>query len=579
MLAGSPCSRPGRPTSMVAAGRRLCLSDAMRLPARTSLLLIVAAAALVLGYMGYRAVPRGAYSPTDAVYWSISMFYGRVGPTPGGTPWQLDVGRFLALGVVLYAACLAAATILRARIEAWWVKRFARAHAIVIGGGSDAMLAIDALRAAGQKVVVTDVAPRSRDGLGLRAAGAQVVPGDATESSTANDARIGDARLVVVMTGQDQRNLEVLAAAIAALEPGRRAPVLHVALDDVDLWRELSQAALTRDIEIAIEFFNPADRAALAVLAAAGVLAGEYVPAPVLIDGSGPLAVRTVGHIVRRGLLDGRRAELLLSGDSGRRLEAELRRQEPWCFEAGDIRIVDPSNASRALAIVAGSWTDVEALARGAALSRDGSRSAVLVAVKRPSSVEGVGRAGLAPASLHTVSIGAEALASELVESSSIEILARARHEDYLRRGLECGESRDTNPSLVGWEELPQALKESNRRFAETVGAHVSGLGATLRPLAHAPPARLVLDDAVLDDLAQAEHDRWMASLRRDGWRPTRGPKDPTAQLHPLLVPWEDLSELDREKDRDVFRGLPRLLALIGYELVLPAERGHAAKR
>jgi hypothetical protein len=550
----------------------------MRLSARISFLLIAAAAALVLGYVGYRSVPGGIYSPTDAVYWSISMFYGRVGSTPGGTPWQLDVGRFLALAVIASAAFIAIAAILRERTDAWSVRRFARDHAIVIGSGADALVAVEALRAAGEEVVLTDVGPRSREGVGLRAAGARVIPGDGTEASTASVIGLADAKLVIVITGDDHRNLEALAAATAALEPGRRrVPVFHVALDNVDLWRELSQAALASHVGIGIEFFNPADRAARAVLAAAAELAGEYVPNPVLIDGAGPLAIRTVVHMVRRAVLDGRRAQLVLTTDTGCQLESELRRQEPWCFEAADLHMVDATEARPVLAIVGGSWTDVEALARAAALAHDNAAGTILVPVKRPRSMDGLGRAGLRPVSLHTVSIGAEALASELIESSPIEILARAKHEDYVRRALDNGESPHTNPSLVGWEQLPRALKESNRRFAETAGAHVMALGATLRPLAHAPAAELLIDDVLLEDLARAEHDRWMESLDRDGWRPTKGPKDAAAKLHPLLVPWDDLSERDREKDRDVFRGLPHMVALVGYELVLPAGHGAAA--
>jgi voltage-gated potassium channel Kch len=552
----------------------------MRLSARTSIVLVAAIAAFVLGYLGYRAVPGGAYSPTDAVYWSISQFYGRIGPTPGGTPWQLDIGRFLALAVIAFAASVAIAAIMRDRIEAWTVRRFARNHAIVVGSGPGAMVAVEALRAAGNKVVVTDIDPRSREGLGLRDAGARVVPGDAIEASTAAATRLADAKLVIVITGDDQRNVEVLEAASAALLPGPRyGPVFHVAVDDVDVWRELSQAAFARHVGVAIEFFNPADRAALALLAAAAELTGDYVPSSVLIDGAGPVAIRIVVHIVRRAILAGRRAEVLLSAETGDRLGPELRRLEPWCFEVADVQTIDATNSKPELAIVCGASTDAQALVRAAALTRDGAARNVLVAVKRTASAAGLGRAGLTPASLHIVSTGADALAGELIESSAIEILARARHEDYVRRGLERGESRRTNPSLVGWEELPSALKESNRRFAETVGAHVSALGATLRPLAHAPAEGLLVDDLLLEDLARAEHDRWAASLGRDGWRPTSGSKDTAGKLHPLLVPWEDLPEGDREKDREVFRGLSRMLALVGYELVLPATRRDTAMR
>jgi hypothetical protein len=542
--------------------------------------LAAAAAAFVLGYIGYRAVPGGAYSPTDAAYWSISQFYGRVGPTPGGTPWQLNIGRFLALAVVAYAAWMALAAILRDRMEAWWTRRFARNHAIVAGSWPGAIVAVEALREAGKRVVVTDVDPRSREGLGLRETGARVVPGDATEASTGAAVRLAHAELVVLMTGDDQRNLDALGAAMAALGSGRRhAPVFHVAIDDVDVWRELSQAALARHAGIAIEFFNPADRAALALLAAAVELTGDYAPSSVLIDGAGPVATRTVVHIVRRAMLEGRRAEVLLTEERGHRLETELGRQEPWCFEAADVLTVTVSNGRPQLAIVCGASTDAEALVRGGALTRDAVAGHVLVAVARTGSTDSLRDAGLTPASLRIVSTGTEALASELIESSAIEILARAKHEDYVRRGLERGESPGTNPSLVGWEKLPSALKASNRRFAEMVGAHVTALGATLRPLAHAPAENLLQGDLPLEDLARAEHDRWVASLQREGWRPTTGVKDAEAKLHPLLVPWEELSERDREKDRDVFRGLPRMLALVGYELVLPPVRSETAMR
>ena len=128
--------------------------------------LIAAGTALVLGYVGYRAVPHNAYSPTDAVYWSISLFAERVGPTPGGTPVAVDIGRFLALGVIAYAAFAAAALALRDRTDAWRVRHFARRHVIVAGTGSAASAAVDALRSAADDVVVIDAEPGSREGLG-----------------------------------------------------------------------------------------------------------------------------------------------------------------------------------------------------------------------------------------------------------------------------------------------------------------------------------------------------------------------------------------------------------------------------
>jgi hypothetical protein len=77
----------------------------------------------------------------------------------------------------------------------------------------------------------------------------------------------------------------------------------------------------------------------------------------------------------------------------------------------------------------------------------------------------------------------------------------------------------------------------------------------------------LELKGEELEALARGEHDRWMRDLVRDGWRPTDGPKDPDRKLHPLLVPWDELDEVEREKDRAPMRELPVTLARAGLEI------------
>ena len=50
-------------------------------------------------------------------------------------------------------------------------------------------------------------------------------------------------------------------------------------------------------------------------------------------------------------------------------------------------------------------------------------------------------------------------------------------------------------------------------------------------------------------------------------------PRIPLPRLHPLLVPWEEISEEEREKDRDAIRAIPRMLARVGYELAVRSAR------
>jgi hypothetical protein len=148
------------------------------------------------------------------------------------------------------------------------------------------------------------------------------------------------------------------------------------------------------------------------------------------------------------------------------------------------------------------------------------------------------------------------------------EVLAQAMHENYVREQQAKGDGAASNPSLVPWEETDESLKASNRRFAEGVGEKLRAAGCVLRPApdetSSAPPFEFT--DEEIEVLARIEHDRWASDLERDGWR--SGPvKDPVARRHPLLVPWSELSEDDRDKDRAAVRNLPAMLLRAGFAI------------
>lgn len=70
-----------------------------------------------------------------------------------------------------------------------------------------------------------------------------------------------------------------------------------------------------------------------------------------------------------------------------------------------------------------------------------------------------------------------------------------------------------------------------------------------------------------MEQLAEAAHKIWMDGKIRDGW--TYGPAiDKSAKIHNCLVPYGQLSEGDKESDRDMVRGIPRILAAAGYRIV-----------
>lgn len=74
--------------------------------------------------------------------------------------------------------------------------------------------------------------------------------------------------------------------------------------------------------------------------------------------------------------------------------------------------------------------------------------------------------------------------------------------------------------------------------------------------------------DIILEDLARAVHNRWMAGRIDQGWQygPTR---DDEKKDHPGIVPYEKLSEPEKEVDRQTVRATLTYLIENGYEIVL----------
>lgn len=76
-----------------------------------------------------------------------------------------------------------------------------------------------------------------------------------------------------------------------------------------------------------------------------------------------------------------------------------------------------------------------------------------------------------------------------------------------------------------------------------------------------------VLDPETLEKLAEAVHQVWMEGKLRDGW--IQGDTiDKEKKIHTCLVPYNQLSEVDKESDRDIARAIPRILDIAGYKIV-----------
>lgn len=78
---------------------------------------------------------------------------------------------------------------------------------------------------------------------------------------------------------------------------------------------------------------------------------------------------------------------------------------------------------------------------------------------------------------------------------------------------------------------------------------------------------------ALTERLAEHAHDVWALGRLAQGWRygPTR---DDAAKTHPGLVPYAELSEAEKEFDRQTALGALRALLALGYAITPPAPPG-----
>ena len=155
-----------------------------------------------------------------------------------------------------------------------------------------------------------------------------------------------------------------------------------------------------------------------------------------------------------------------------------------------------------------------------------------------------------------------------------LEKLAEAAHEvfcDSLRDegyeyGLETREDQKVHSSLKPYAELPEGEKEQNRSNVRDIQHKLTSVGYAMIPArSNEAPGEFLKDE--VEKLAEMEHERWMQQKLDAGWKPGKA-TDKAKKVHKDLVPWDELPHREQDKDRDLVRGIPKILARAGYTMV-----------
>ncbi|GAA2226006.1 hypothetical protein GCM10010413_21220 [Promicromonospora sukumoe] len=504
----------------------------------------------------------------DVVYHDLQLFVMGADPASDGGPlsWQLQVARFLAPGTAVYALFEAARALFTGEIRRFRERR-ARGHAIVVGQTDAADTVTAALESAGHRVLRTPDAA-GLPAVGLTGATVLYACGDDTTDATANVLTVAEAEAAVRQAGSGPERLYAHVS----------DPDLGVALQA----RHLSCA------EPGVDFFtlDVIAAQALAVREVRRLLDAPGGPVPVthlVVVGSGEFAKALVVGLAREWELaaDGLRLVVDLTADDADHVAGELRAR--WSPVAQRIEL-------RAVPVLGAGSASVPDTVYVCHASDGASLRVALTATKLwhggPGSLVLLldGLAGLTGAfgtdasrvldnldgRLRTVTTRDLLADVERVEARAhadmYERIARSVHHVYLRNQLERGVGWGEVPAMVRWEDLPDDLRASNRGWVVGLPARLSRMGATIAPRDGA--AEVVFEGAELDRLAEAEHELWESVRVAQGWR-TGQVRDDAARVHPMIgMPWSELPEANREKDRDVVRLLPEILAEFGLEVV-----------
>jgi voltage-gated potassium channel Kch len=533
-------------------------------------------------------------TPLDTLYVVLQLF--RIVSVIPVTPvsWELEVARFL-IPVILFSTLISVIVTrfsTRARIASL---RFTRGHAIIWAARFPGLLLTRQFLEQGYPVV--GIAREGEGGYGdTWRGGAPVIPGDPRDPSVLDQAWVSHARFLVLALERDDLNA---ALAIQAWEIAHRAPggsltcFVHIVDPGLcNLLRAIGMAA-GRGTGFRLEFFNVFENAGRSMVE-------QYPPFPegveppeahMLVIGVGRMGESVIYQAVRAWYthhgLSGKRLLVTLVDRQGDARRTSLLQRYPSLSKYADLHACTLDVQSpeflegRTLSEGSGELTvstvyiclgnpSLGLMTALALYQRFGKRSVPIILRTRSeegftSLLEALDE-GVLP-TLHPFPEIDPQGNLETTLNSMYERIARAIHEEYLSHQVQKEVPLDSTPAMVPWDSLPGAIQEANRLQADDIYGKLRAIGCDLALVRDWDDPLLEFTPAEVEILAQREHERWMGEMQRTGWQYGEQ-RDEGRHLHPSMVPWEELSEKEREKDRNPVRILPQILKRVDLAVV-----------
>lgn len=143
----------------------------------------------------------------------------------------------------------------------------------------------------------------------------------------------------------------------------------------------------------------------------------------------------------------------------------------------------------------------------------------------------------------------------EYITGKQQDAMAIAIHNDYIKQQQQLT-STESKAYKTPWEDLSEDARDANRAQADHLPYKLAQAGVNADSIRD---NEIVFTAENIEMLAIAEHDRWCAHRLVNGWQYAPQRND-VKRLHPSLVPWTELSEIEKQKDREAVLRIPFIL-------------------
>lgn len=561
----------------------------------------LAAAALVLGYIGLHEYVSQQYPPpgaapeygrgwADILFYDVQLFVLNAAPAGGPAPIPLPLGiaRFLAPATALAATVEALRLLLSEQLRRWAAAR-ASGHAIVTGDGPVAAELAGKLRAEYRTVVLVSATRAADAGSGsgseeANAAGAAgvrhgrllKVSGNPTDAGTLKAAGLGRADVLYACTDLSTTNAATVLRARELWQDQRRPLVAFAQVRDAEICAALRTMRIgTEDnLRFRLDFFDVEAVAARVLLDQYPVMADGTQPAQVVIIGFGLLGRAVLREAARRPRPDGSRLRVRIRGVGAEGMHEFLKlfpAVSRTCLVTMDGSATERPGGREPTVVFVCLPDNDDALSAGlaAAQSLTPRPARVVICLHEPSPFGAVltGRRTVLDdehGRLAVFGVVEEGCVPGRIREDLHNQLARAIHQAYLDNYAAQTDSPQHIPSMRPWAMLPDDIKQANLAQAADISRKLGEIDCAIVPESTAV-RQFAFTTAEVERLAEQEHERWIQERQAHGYVPA---PDRAASQHPDLVPWTDLSESARNKDRNAVREIPSILRQAGFQVI-----------